>query len=147
ALVRDWRDAKCPRGKVGHASFDEWGRTIGGILEHAGYRSPIQPPAIEGDEELSAFTEFVHFAVAAGATEVDPSELMDLARQSKCFGFGAVEEPTGEESSKRKNEERTKLGSQCKRYAGRTFTLADGARVNFASIGKSHSRKYRFTRR
>ncbi len=42
SLVRNWFDKECPAGSVPFASFPEWARICGGIMEAAGYDSPCK---------------------------------------------------------------------------------------------------------
>jgi len=42
SLVRNWFDKKCPKGLIPFASFPEWARVCGGIMEAAGYDSPCK---------------------------------------------------------------------------------------------------------
>lgn len=42
SLVRNWFDNKCPKGTIPFASFPEWARVCGGIMECAGYNSPCK---------------------------------------------------------------------------------------------------------
>jgi len=42
SLVRNWFDKKCPAGTVPFASFPEWARVCGGVMESAGYDSPCK---------------------------------------------------------------------------------------------------------
>jgi hypothetical protein len=42
-LIRNWFEKGCPDGKVYFASFSEWAKICGGIMEAAGYESPCTP--------------------------------------------------------------------------------------------------------
>jgi len=42
ALVRNWFDKGCPDGTIPFASFPEWARVCGGIMETAGYGNPCK---------------------------------------------------------------------------------------------------------
>lgn len=43
ALVNNWINKGSPSGKINFASFPEWARVCGGIMECAGYESPCAP--------------------------------------------------------------------------------------------------------
>jgi hypothetical protein len=145
ALVRSWREDDCKLGSISNASFNEWGRIIGGILERAGYKSPLLPPPTALDDELSSFTEFIEAVVEkTGGGTVKFNELLRIAREAGCFEFIAQDEPTGDDASTRLAKERSTLGKQFKKFAGRTFTLKDGSKVNFAVTGSGHNREYKF---
>jgi hypothetical protein len=55
ALVKNWVDNGMPAGKISFASYPEWARVVGGIMESAGYGSPCIPnedkSAMGGDTE------------------------------------------------------------------------------------------------
>lgn len=40
SLIRNWVDNGCKEPKIGFASYPEWARVCGGIMESAGYESP-----------------------------------------------------------------------------------------------------------
>ncbi len=42
SLVKNWFDKDCPAGTIPFASFPEWARVCGGIMEAAGYGSPCE---------------------------------------------------------------------------------------------------------
>lgn len=149
ALVRSWRDAGRPPGRVRNASFDEWGRTVGGILEFAGWPSPLLPPPDPLDERLHNMTELVKAVLAARSlddeTFLKPAELLSIARESGCFPrIIAAEEP---DETKFVRAEAQQLGKHCGYYrGGRVFTMPDGDRIKFNVVGEGHQRKYGFVR-
>jgi len=151
ALVRNWHDGGCKPGSVRNASFDEWGKTIGGIVESAGYQSPLEPPPTPLDDELAAFSQFVGAVwkeTGEGAKLTFAfNELLTIARTDGCFEFIAQDEPTGDDASKRLAKERSMLGKQFRKFAGRTFTLGADTKINFSLIGSGHSREYKFTKK
>jgi hypothetical protein len=56
-LIEDWRIAGCPDGSLLFSNFEEWSRTVSGILEHAGIlglwdaREEVLPNAVQTDED------------------------------------------------------------------------------------------------
>lgn len=150
ALVRAWREQGCPPGTIGNASFNEWGRTIGGILESAGYPSPLLPPPQALDQRLDSFTKVVKAATAGMLTDQvfhRPSELIEIARGAGAFPWFLDEEPpddTKPDGRKDAKSERRSFGFHCDHFKGRTFKV-EGTMINFDSIGEGHAKKYQFT--
>jgi hypothetical protein len=152
ALVREWRDASCPPGTVSNASFNEWGRTIGGILEHAGYPSPLLPPPQAVDERLDSMAKVVKAAALTMLTTeifIRPAELIEIAREAGAFTWFLDEEspdtskPQGDKEAR---SERRAFSFYCEQFKGRTFTF-DSQRINFDSIGDGKTKQYRFNKR
>jgi 5S rRNA maturation endonuclease (ribonuclease M5) len=71
------------------------------------------------------------------------NELLTIARADGCFEFIAQDEPTGKKLAK----ERSMLGKQFRKFAGRTFTLGADTKINFSLTGSGHSREYKFTKK
>lgn len=61
SLIRNWFDKECPEGSIPFASFPEWARVCGGIMEAAGYNSPckrdIDQTGISIDSETDEMKE------------------------------------------------------------------------------------------
>jgi len=55
AFIRNWGDKGCPAGTLPFASYPEWARIAGGIMEAAGYDSPCV--RIENDTGISIDTD------------------------------------------------------------------------------------------
>ena len=148
ALVRNWIGNGCKPGTIKHASFDEWGKTIGGILEAAGYQSPLLPPPLALDERLESMMQIVRAAAAlmtAPELFLDPPQLMDLARTAGAFPWILDEEEPTQDKDKR--AERRSFFYACDQFKGRTFKISDTVRINFDALGDGHSRKWKFEQR
>ena len=50
-LIKAWDADGRPRGSKTHSSFPEWTKTIAAIVEHAGYRSPVETPLVDVDAD------------------------------------------------------------------------------------------------
>ena len=153
ALVGNWRDCRCEPGKVWHGSFDTWGRVVGGILEEAGYVSPLRQPPDLLNDRLSNMSKLVTAAAAQMLGDelwLKPAELLELAREAGCFSwFINADRPDEDKPDGRKDlrKESQQLGVQCGFYRrGRVFTLNDGQQIRFNVIGDGHTRKYGFER-
>jgi hypothetical protein len=150
SYVRSWHEAGCPPPKSpSHASFPEWGRIVGGILEHAGHVSPLLPARRVVDPKLDRFVHLVK-AVAKQMAEkgekelaTKPGDLMETARSTGKFD--AFLDPDGPDE-KTLRSDRMKFKQQCETYdEGRIFQLDDGSQVRFAAEGEGHSKRYVFT--
>jgi hypothetical protein len=68
ALIRNWFDNGCPDGKIPFASFPEWSRVCGGIMESAGYENPctktIEETGISIDSETDEMKELFELCYA-----------------------------------------------------------------------------------
>jgi hypothetical protein len=149
AFVRAWHEAGCPPGTVSHASFPEWGRIVGGILEHAGYVSPLKPAQRVVDPKLDRFTHLMKAiakrmdAESKAMLSLPPSELMEIARTAGKFE--AFLDPDGPDD-KTIRSDRMKFRQQCEGYSeGRIFELDGNRHVRFAAEGEGHSKQYVFT--
>jgi hypothetical protein len=147
SYVRSWHEAGQPPGSVCHASFPEWGRIVGGILEHAGHVSPLLPARRVVDPKLDRFTHLVKAVAATMADQaknemaLPPKDLMEIARGTGKFE--AFLDPEPEEKNVR--SERMKFKQQCETYdEGRIFQLED-SQVRFVAEGEGHSKRYVFT--
>jgi hypothetical protein len=146
ALVRDWRDNGRRIGSERHSSFDEWGTTVGGILENAGYVSPLLPPPLALDERLDSFMKVVKAATSSMIGDevfVRPAELLELARSAGAFPWFLNEEAPDSADGRAKRSEQQSFAKQCEHYKGRTFSI-DQQRINFDAVGDGHQRRYRF---
>ncbi len=91
-LVRNWVDKSCPDGKVKFASFPEWARVCGGIMESAGYDSPCNPSkeelAIGGDSEtIDMKLLFEHCYRERPDAALTKREIRDLIADEDIFAF------------------------------------------------------------
>src|SRR5262249_3072407 len=127
-------------------------KTIGGILEHAGYASPFSVTAKEFDKGLSGLEALVRsyfLADGSGRTvdststgvSVTPSDLLERARE-----IGSFDWLTPELDEKEIRSERKKFASQCARFDRRFFTVRDDhgseTKVLFQSLGTGHQKRY-----
>ncbi|WP_433966016.1 hypothetical protein [Tunturiibacter gelidiferens] len=85
ALIRHWEGLGRPGPSRSHSAFPEWAHTVGGIVEHAGYRCPFETPRIV--ESVDADAEAMRSMVAAmePGRRYTNRELMDLARHEELF--------------------------------------------------------------
>lgn len=156
SLVVAWDEAGRPSGTGRLVGFEEWSRVIGGIVEHAGFGSPLRRLESEdiGDQEASDMRSLVKL-MAAGvfrdAIELSCrdgiifDDLIWICREENLFADtiqGKVDKDTREFTLWPKA--RSAMGRIFKAYNGRTFRfdLPTGP-VKFERIGNHNSRKYR----
>jgi hypothetical protein len=134
ALVREWVTAKKPLPSRTHPSFIEWSNVVAGIVEHAGFGSPIPP--VEQANEVDPKTADVERLVERMHEANRPEgftfrEVVELCRQHELF---EEDLPTNETARK----VNTKFSRLLKRYDDREFP---NQRV-FSIQGTGHNRRY-----
>jgi hypothetical protein len=134
ALVREWVTAKKPLPSRPHPSFIEWSNVVAGIVEHAGFGSPI--PAVEQASEVDPKTADVerlveHMHEANRPEGITFREVVELCRQHELF----EEDLPTNDTARRAN---TRFSRLLKRYDDREFP---DHRV-FSIQGAGHARRY-----
>jgi hypothetical protein len=112
ALVREWDAAGRPKPSRSHSAFPEWSRTIGGIVECAGYASPFEHAEIHaaGDVDGSDMRKLVTLLA-----EGEPAKFDQIIEHCKEHGlFERLQTKDGEMNKHR-------LGWLLKRYDRRIF--------------------------
>ena len=135
SIVRAWDEAGRPACSHNNTSFPRWSKTIAGMVEFAGFGSPLAPAEIEG----------------MGDTDTaDVAELAKLIKTGEQYTFGdltAMAEDAGlferifRESDKDGNlspKGKQVLAKMLGRYAGRQVLAGQ----RFAATGKGHGRRY-----
>lgn len=117
ALVRHWYEAGQPGGQTPFASFPEWAKIVGGIMQTASLGDPCLPDAVAdsagGDE--TAVDMKTLFQVAHekwGDRRVELKQILALVtddESNQLFGWMKLEEKSGQ----------TWFGKQLRRYVGR----------------------------
>lgn len=137
-LVRNWAHAGMPSPSRSHSSFAEWAATIGGIVEAAGYPSPLETPTIEGAADVDGDDMRV---LVKALTENGPlnsvtfDELIEMARDRGIF------ESAIEQLDDHAKAAKSALGAMFRRYDDR---MIGGCR--FSLVGKGHKRRYQAER-
>ena len=135
ALVRHWDAKGRPPGRYKHASFPRWAKTIGGIMEAAGYANPCQLPVIDDMGDTDAADIQTLCSMMPVGKRFEFSALAEL-----CVEHGLFERVTerrdGEDLDK---AAKTALGRILKGYHART-TVAGPPALHFLVQGKGHSR-------
>jgi len=91
-LVRNWFDNSCPDGKLQFASFPEWARVCGGIMESAGYESPCniskEDLTIGGDTETTDMKQLFEICYENSQnTQLSKKDIKDLIEGEDIFTY------------------------------------------------------------
>jgi hypothetical protein len=135
SIVRAWDEAGRPACSHGNASFPRWAKTIAGMVEFAGFGSPLAPAEIEGMGD----TDTVDFAVLVGLMKHrDEYTFGDLTAMAEGAGlFERIFNDTDKDGNLSARGKQ-RLAKMLARYAGRQVA----AGVRFMAIGKGHGRRY-----
>ena len=139
SLIKDWNEYMEPGPSHTNASFHEWGRIIGGIVEYAGFKCPLERHVSEAaadkdGEDMRALVA----KIADGAIfkSVKFGDVVETAAGEGLFEWvlGGDPEAMG---PKQKNQLSKLLGRYDRRMVGDyRFTLS----------GKGHARRYEVTK-
>jgi len=153
SLIVAWDQAGRPAGSGRLAGFEDWGRIIGGIVENAGFGSPLRKPSSDhlGDSDYidmeslvrimteGVFRDAIELKCRDGITFED---LLWICRDRGLFEEtirGKVDRDTGEFILFNKS----KVGKLFARYMGRVFQLGEAGAVKFERIGPKGRRRFR----
>ena len=131
-VVRHWDKSGRPPSTRTYSGFSRWAETIGGIIECAGWKSPLgsATPLSGGDVDTADIRELAS-AMKVG-TPLKFCEIVDLCRSLGLFEQNLP--PSGMLDQNQKSS----LGKLLARYHGR---LMPGPR-RFVVEGKGHARRY-----
>jgi hypothetical protein len=147
AMVREWDKAGRPEAAKTHASFIQWSKIIGGILEHAGYESPTLPPDLRhgGDTITEDFTELANHMGSPGVGSFDFMAVVRVCVYKGLFEFmlADVKDP------KTSGCIDVEVPPKTKSMFGKFLSKWHGRMVGpgrFVVEGKGHSRVFRVER-
>jgi len=103
ALIRSWHQVGEPKPKAEHSTFRSWSLTIGGILEHAGFASPV-PAQRDSDRRRHSDSRYGK-----------PRQRLEVARENRLFARLIPEEGEMDATNK------TRLSLLTRKYIGRIF--------------------------
>ena len=133
-LVRKWDAAGRPDGSAPFASFPEWARVVGGIMEACNLGTPRQPSnrgrMIGGDETTEDMKTLYRAAQEQfGGEWGSKKQLYDLAKQLELFSWWDLEDRKGQ----------TAFGKAINRFNGRHL-----GGIAMEGGGTKNNRRYRF---
>jgi hypothetical protein len=168
AMIKAWDKAGRPKGKRVFRGFEQWCAVFGGIVAHAGFGEPCEPPPLDDTsgatddadmrtlvEVLVADMETRPYNLPAEAEWVAPKkktfefqELVDACVENSCFewhldGTSIKDKDTGTETLRLTPKSRSYLGKQfAAKAGGRKFRLKDGRMVQFGKRGKNRGKRF-----
>ncbi|MDD5193896.1 MAG: CHC2 zinc finger domain-containing protein [Candidatus Nanoarchaeia archaeon] len=139
ALIRNWFEKGCPSGKLNFASFPEWARICGGIMEAAGYESPCTPDKesilLGGDSETLDMKSLFELCYEKKPdTPLYKGEIRQLIEHEDIFLYL--------DFSKRSDQ--TIFGNKINKFVGRV--LSDIKMIVKDSSVRSSRQQYIFTK-
>jgi len=156
SLVHAWDAAGRPVGSGRLVGFEDWSRVIGGIVEHAGFGSPLRRPEKDdfGDpegidmktlvEKLAAgyFRDAIEFKCREG---ISFDDLIWICRNENLFEEG-IAGKLDKESRQFEiyPKSRSRMGKLFAGYNGRVFRFDSSVgSVKFERVGNRNARLYR----
>jgi hypothetical protein len=116
-LVRNWVEQGCPNGTIPFASFPEWARICGGIMESAGYDNPCvrnkELLAIGGDVETTDMKIlFEEVYKESPDTWLTKQEIKEIVQKHDLFSYLDFE----------RKSDQTKFGQKINKFVGRILS-------------------------
>jgi hypothetical protein len=132
SLVRNWHEAGQPGPRRSSSTFDDWAKTIGGIVQSAGYGCALETARVAdiADEDGDAMRTLA--GVMEPWKRYTFGEIVALCRKNGCF-----ESLAGGEGDLMKKSDQVTLGRLLGRYDHRTV-----GKCHFLIEGKKTHRKY-----
>jgi hypothetical protein len=139
SLVRNWVSLRSPKAKLINQTFVKWSEIVGGILEAAGYASPVEPSGgtqFSGDREQVEMIRLIDEMVEGTAYSFQ--QLVDLARHHRLLEW-IVGDYAGTSLDPK---ERRRFAGLLQRFEGRIFP--NGCR--FEVLGTTARKQYGITK-
>jgi len=140
ALIRNWIEKGKPDGSINFASFPDWARICGGIMEAAGYDSPCTPDKeslnLGGDSETTDMKRLFELCY-----EKSPDIPLTKGRIRQLIEF---EEDIFSYLDPTKRSDQTKFGNKINKFVGRV--LSDIKMIVKDSSVRSSRQEYIFTK-
>lgn len=139
SLVKNWHDMGMPSGKILFASFPEWARVCGGIMEAAGYNSPCimtdNSDSIGGDIETRDMKLLFEAAYKRwGSQFVLKRDVMGALSDTNQEDFREIFQWIDWSNE---HAARIKIGLLIEKYVGRIFSDIRLTRVKSANTTRS----------
>jgi hypothetical protein len=138
-LVRNWFDKDCPDGSAPFASFPEWARVCGGIMESAEFDSPCKKSkeevGISIDTETDEMKELFELCyINSPNKEMDKHDIKTLVMSSNIMSYMQWENRSAQ----------TKFGIKLNKFVGR---ILSDIRLEVTNKSVRSSRwKYKFSK-
>lgn len=117
SLIKNWFDKECPDGSIPFASFPEWARVCGGIMESAGYGSPckkdIKETGISLDSETDEMKELFEYCYKnSGDKWIDKNDIKMIINENGIMTYIDWSERSSQ----------TKFGKKLHKFVGRVLS-------------------------
>lgn len=157
ALVRHWdAQERPPAGEEDDpfliASFAQWSRIFGGIVQAADYGNPLVRPAADQQADQNTTHQRKLIELLAKPLSESPridyefQAILDIMHENELFSWkmkGRVREKDGDDHFEPDPTTRSVIGLMLKKeLSGRKFTTAEGRRVKFFVEGEGKARRY-----
>ena len=115
-LVRNWVEKGSPDGTIKFASFPEWARVCGGIMESTGYESPCKPNkemALGGDSETIDMKLLFEYCYEEKPDEpLTKQDIKEIIEKEDIFSYLDFS----------KKADQTKFGKKIIKFVGRVLS-------------------------
>lgn len=116
-LIRNWFDNDCPDGSHPFASFPEWSRVCGGIMECAGYENPCMKDVTETgvsiDSDTDEMKDLFELCYLDKKDEwINKNDVRDIIMKSNIMGYMDWNE----------RSHQTKFGIKLNKFVGRVLS-------------------------
>ncbi len=117
SLIQNWFNKDCPDGSYPFASFPEWSRVCGGIMESAGYENPckknVQETGISIDSETDDMKELFELCYKEiGDKWIDKNDIKRLVISNNVMSYIDWDNRSAQ----------TKFGIKLNRFVGRVLS-------------------------
>lgn len=140
ALVRNWKEKGCPEGTVNFASYSQWAKICGGVMEAAGYGNPATPDTsvitVAGDAETTDMKYLFELMFEIYPNQVvEKKAIVECAIENELFRFWDLKDNRGDQ---------TKFGNLLIKYIGRV--LSNVRLVDTTPNARNARKKFQFTK-
>lgn len=133
ALIRNWIEKGKPKGSLPFASFPEWAKICGGVMEAAGYGNPckldVKSETITGDLETTSMKMLFELCFDAFPNQgINKKAIVSIVEDNELFHYLDLE----------KRSDQTKFGNLLNKFVKRTLS---GITLKVDDVNKRGSRR------
>lgn len=139
-LVRNWKDNGMKEGSINFASYPEWAKICGGIMESAGYGNPCvkdkEIVTVAGDRETQDMKSLFELMYSIfPEQEIERLSIVRTIQDNDLFMYWDLDKNRGDQ---------TKFGNLLTKYVGRV--LSDITLVDMSPNIRPSRKKYLFSK-
>jgi len=117
-LVRNWKEQGMPEGKLPFASYSQWAKICGGIMESAGYGNPCtidtKVITVAGDSETTDMKQLFELAYELHQeVPIKKQAIITLVQENDLFSYWDLDTVRSDQ---------TKFGNLLTKYVGRVLS-------------------------